>query len=160
MSLTTPSDAEPAPLRVVEEVSAGGIVVDAVDGRAYSAVISRRNRVGKLEWCLPKGHLEPGETPSQAATREIAEETGIRAQVLRHLGSIDYWFAGDVTRVHKVVHHYLLSATGGYLTHELDPDGEVVEAQWVPLADLRERLAYPNERRLVLLAQSLLEGAR
>ncbi|MDR1393416.1 MAG: NUDIX hydrolase [Bifidobacteriaceae bacterium] len=147
-----------ATLPVVEEVSAGGLVVDAIDGVAHAAVIARRNRGGRLEWCLPKGHLEDGETPAAAAVREILEETGIRGQVIRHLGSIDYWFVGQSHRVHKVVHHYLLSAQEGQLTAENDPDAEAEEAAWVPLDELRERLAYPNERRLVQMARRLLDG--
>jgi len=143
---------------VSEEVSAGGLVVDAIDGVAQAAVIARRNRNGRLEWCLPKGHLESGETPAQAAVREIREETGIQGQVLRHLGTIDYWFAGEQTRVHKVVHHYLLSAVEGTLTAQNDPDAEAVAAEWVPLDQLRGRLAYPNERRLVQVASTLLES--
>ncbi|MDR1118873.1 MAG: NUDIX hydrolase [Bifidobacteriaceae bacterium] len=143
-------------LPVVEEVSAGGLVVDAIGGVAHAAVIARRNRGGRLEWCLPKGHLEPGETPQQAAVREILEETGIRGQVIKRLGSIDYWFVGRDHRVHKIVHHYLLSAQGGSLTSENDPDAEAEEAAWVPLGELRERLAYPNERRLVQVARRLL----
>lgn len=145
-------------LPVVDETSAGGLVVDVVDGRALAAVIARRNRAGHLEWCLPKGHLEGDETAAEAAVREIAEETGIVGMVLRHLATIDYWFAGFDRRVHKVVHHYLLSALGGSLTIENDPDHEAQDAAWVPLEDLHERLAYPNERRVVALARDVLAG--
>ncbi|MDR1799484.1 MAG: NUDIX hydrolase [Bifidobacteriaceae bacterium] len=145
-------------LPVAEEVSAGGLVVDAIDGIAQAAIIARRNRGGKLEWCLPKGHVEVGETPVEAAVREVQEETGIVGSVVKHLGTIDYWFLGDDRRVHKVVHHYLLSAQGGELTSANDPDEEAEAAAWVPLADLRDRLAYPNERRLVQVARKLLEG--
>jgi len=53
------------------------------------------------------------ETPEQAAVREIMEETGITGRVLRHLATIDYWFAGHEHRVHKVVHHFLLEAVSG-----------------------------------------------
>ncbi|MDR3360514.1 MAG: NUDIX hydrolase [Bifidobacteriaceae bacterium] len=153
-----PEQARP-PLPVVEEVSAGGLVVDAIGGVAHAAVIARRNRGGRLEWCLPKGHVEAGETPPEAAVREILEETGIAGQVIRHLGSVDYWFVGRANRVHKVVHHYLLSAQGGELTADNDPDAEAEDAAWVPLAELRERLAYPNERRLVQLARRVLDGS-
>lgn len=145
-------------LPVVNETSAGGLVVDVVDGRAIAAVIARRNRAGRLEWCLPKGHLEGEETAADAAVREIAEETGIVGMVLRHLATIDYWFAGFDRRVHKVVHHYLLSALGGELTVENDPDHEAQDAAWVPLDELTERLAYPNERRIVMLAKDVLAG--
>ncbi|MDR3201942.1 MAG: NUDIX hydrolase [Bifidobacteriaceae bacterium] len=146
-------------LPVVAELSAGGLVVEARDGEAFAAIIARRNRAGRLEWCLPKGHIETGETPAAAAVREIREETGIMGQVLRHLGTIDYWFLGGQHRVHKVVHHYLLSALGGRLTHEGDPDAEAEDAQWVRLTELRARLAYPNERRLASAANAVLLGS-
>lgn len=145
-------------LPVVDETSAGGIVIRVEDGVAYTAVIARRNRAGRLEWCLPKGHLEGEETAPEAAVREIAEETGIEGRVLRHLATIDYWFVGDKRRVHKVVHHYLLEALGGELTIENDPDQEAEDVAWVALADVASRLAYPNERRVVATARDVLAG--
>ena len=69
----------PAPTRaayalpIVEETSAGGLVIDSSTGEPRAAVIARRNRAGRREWCLPKGHLEGTETPEEAAIREIAE---------------------------------------------------------------------------------------
>ncbi|TDE98757.1 NUDIX hydrolase [Occultella glacieicola] len=145
-------------LPVVDETSAGGLVVRVVGGAAFTAVIARRNRAGRLEWCLPKGHLEGAETAEEAAVREIAEETGIEGQVLRHLATIDYWFAGSDRRVHKVVHHYLLEALGGELTTENDPDHEAEAVAWVALSDVAARLAYPNERRVVATARDMLTG--
>jgi len=134
-------------LPVVEETSAGGLVVSMIDGVAHAAVIARRNRAGRLEWCLPKGHLEGEETPEEAAVREIAEETGITGEIRTRLGVIDYWFSGDGRRVHKV-HHFLLESVSGELTVEGDPDGEAEDVAWIALADLGARLSYPNERRL------------
>ena len=145
-------------LPVVDETSAGGLVVDVQDGMAYAAVIARRNRAGRLEWCLPKGHLEGAETAPEAAVREIFEETGISGRVLRHLATIDYWFAGTDRRVHKLVHHFLLEATGGELTTLNDPDQEAEDVAWVHLDDVASRLAYPNERRVVATARDVLTG--
>ena len=145
-------------LPVIDETSAGGLIIDVQAGRAVTAVIARRNRGGRQEWCLPKGHLEGRETAEQAAVREIAEETGISGRVLRHLATIDYWFAGDDHRVHKVVHHFLLEATGGDLTTENDPDHEAEDVAWVDLEDVSRRLAYPNERRIVAAAREILVG--
>ncbi|GAB2464316.1 hypothetical protein GCM10007967_18440 [Xylanimonas ulmi] len=146
-------------LPVVDETSAGGVVVRAArpgeDG-PQAAVIVRRNRAGRLEWCLPKGHLEGAETPQQAAIREVREETGIVGEIRTTLGVIDYWFSGETRRVHKVVHHYLLSMTGGRLTVEDDPDQEAEDAFWVPVSTLPERLSYPNEQRLAVVARQLL----
>src|SRR5699024_7305052 len=145
-------------LPVVDETSAGGLVVTVFEGRAYTAIIARRNRAGRLEWCLPKGHLEGMETAQEAAVRDIAAETGITGRVLGHLATIDYWFAGHDRRVHKVVHHYLLEALGGALTTENDPDHEAEDVAWVSLAQVASRLAYPNERRVVATARDILAG--
>jgi len=140
----------------VEETSAGGLVVDLLGEPRRAAVIARRNRAGRVEWCLPKGHLEDGETPEQAAVREIAEETGIEGRVLSSLGIIDYWFSAEGRRIHKLVHHYLLEATGGELTIEGDPDHEAIDVAWVALDDLGARLAFPNERRIAREATARL----
>lgn len=143
-------------LPTVEEVSAGGIVVDASTDLLNVAIIARLNRGGRLEWCLPKGHPENQENNEQAAVREIEEETGIQGRVLTALGSIDYWFTVSGHRVHKTVHHFLLLATGGHLTIENDPDHEAVDVAWVPLADLGRKLSFPNERRIADLAREVL----
>ena len=131
--------ATPSPGRYlpwVEERSAGGVVVDIHEGAARTAVIARRNRAGRVEWCLPKGHIEPGESLLETAVREVAEETGITGRVLAELGTIDYWFAAGDKRVHKFVHHYLLEATGGVLTIDNDLDQEAIDVAWFPLHEV------------------------
>lgn len=133
-------------LRKVEEVSAGGLVVDRSGTVAQAALIARLDRRGRLLWSLPKGHLESGESAEDAAVREVQEETGIRGRVLGPLGTIDFWFVAEDRRVHKTVHHYLLEADGGELS---DADIEVTEVAWVPLPEVRDRLAYADERRLL-----------
>ncbi len=157
---------EPVPVPVaptrrlpwVEERSAGGVVVDVFEGSARTAVIARRNRAGRVEWCLPKGHIEPGETLPETAAREVAEETGIVGRVLAELGTIDYWFAAGDKRVHKFVHHYLLEALGGNLTTENDPDQEAIDVAWFPLAEVHNHLTFPNERRIAKAAWERLAG--
>lgn len=140
----------------VEEISAGGVVVDISDSDLRVAVIARLNRGGRLEWCLPKGHPEGGENNQEAAIREIAEETGIEGEILAALGSIDYWFTVSGHRVHKTVHHFLLRATGGELTIENDPDAEAVDVAWVRIDELAKKLSFPNERRIADLAREVL----
>lgn len=148
----------PRRLPAVEERSAGGVIVDIVDGMARIAVIARRNRAGRIEWCLPKGHIEAGETLAQTAAREVAEETGIVGRVLIELGIIDYWFAAGDRRIHKYVHHYLLEATGGDLTIDNDPDHEAIDVAWLPLHDAHRHLTFPNERRIAREAWQRLAG--
>lgn len=144
---------------VVDEVSAGGLVVKVVGGVPYVAVIARRNRSGRREWCLPKGHLEPGESAADAAVREVAEETGITGHIVASLASIEYWFSSYERRIHKTVHHYLLEYVRGEVTVEGDPDQEAEEAAWVRLDKVCQLLAYPNEKRVVSIALELLYPA-
>src|ERR1700732_3416849 len=135
-------------LRTVHETSAGGLVIDGIDGpkeSQFAALIGRIDRRGRMLWSLPKGHIELGETAEQTAIREVAEETGIQGSVLAALGRIDYWFVTDGRRVHKTVHHYLMRFSGGELS---DDDVEVAEVAWVPIPELPSRLAYADERRL------------
>lgn len=148
--------AHPPQLPVAQETSAGGLVITVKNGQPYAAIIARRNRAGKIEWCLPKGHLEYGESPQQAALREVREETGIHGRILAHLATIDYWFSGNERRVHKVVHHYLMDYVSGHPTVDGDPDHEAEEAAWIPLKNMLHQLAYPNERRIVSMALELL----
>ncbi|MBB4687263.1 NUDIX hydrolase [Amycolatopsis jiangsuensis] len=138
-------------LTTVDETSAGGLVLDA--DREHAVLIGRLDRHGRLLWSLPKGHIEDGETVEQTAVREVKEETGISARVLRPLGTIDYWFVAQQRRVHKTVHHFLLESTGGALS---DEDVEVTEVAWVRLAELETTLAYADERKLVRKAGELL----
>ena len=141
--------------RRVNEYSAGGLVLD-LDGEVpLGALIGRTDRRGRLLWSLPKGHIEVGETAEQAAIREVAEETGITGEILAELGTIDFWFVAEGRRIHKTVRHFLLRATGGELS---DADVEVSAVAWVPLPEIRERLAYPDERGLVDAAGRLLAG--
>jgi 8-oxo-dGTP pyrophosphatase MutT (NUDIX family) len=134
-------------------------VIDVQDGAARIAVIARRNRAGRVEWCLPKGHLEPGETLAETAAREVAEETGILGRVIESLGTIDYWFSTPERRIHKVVHHFLLEATGGELSIDGDPDAEAIDVRWVSLEEVGEHLTFPNERRIAQAAWERLAGS-
>ena len=136
----------------VEETSAGGFVL-AADGSPRIAVIGRRNRGGRIDWCVPKGHLEESETVEQAALREIAEETGLEASIIESLGSIHYEFSTPTSIIAKTVHHFLMKQTGGELTIENDPDKEAVDIRWVNIDLLHAELTHENERRLALIVQ-------
>ena len=132
----------------VDEVSAGGLVVDTTG--KLGLLIGRRDlkdASGKrILWSLPKGHIEEGETPEQAALREVQEETGIESIIEKSLGVIDFWFMAGGKRIHKTVHHYLFRENGGLLAPQ---ESEVDEVAWFPLAEIVERLAYPDEKKLI-----------
>ena len=111
---------------------------------------------GKAEgtWALPKGLVGSGEQPEDAAAREVEEETGVRARLVRKLGDVRYvytqtWGNGRGQRIFKIVSFYLFRYSGGRLgdlpaalAHEVE------EARWLPLEDAPSLLAYRGEREM------------
>jgi len=132
----------------VDEVSAGGLVIDTTGTKGL--LIGRRDlkdaKQERLLWSLPKGHIEAGETPEQAAIREVAEETGITSEITKSLGVIDFWFMAGGKRIHKTVHHYLFREVGGTLQPQIT---EVDDVGWFPLEEIVSKLAYPDEKKLI-----------
>lgn len=132
----------------VDEVSAGGLVIN--ESGTKGLLIGRRDLKDatheRLLWSLPKGHIEAGETPEEAAIREVAEETGIQSEIARELGIIDFWFMAGGKRIHKTVHHYLFREVGGTLAPQVS---EVDDVGWFPLEEIISLLAYPDEKKLI-----------
>jgi len=129
------------------EHSAGGIVVHG------QQVLLIHDRYGR--WTFPKGHVEAGETPEQAAVREVWEETGVRATAGRRLGQIGYALPSGND---KQVAYYYMTYEGG----EIRPlEQEVREARWLSFDDAQEhvqRYGYPGYRALLRKAVELSTG--
>lgn len=137
--------ARPGPAE--EQHSAGGIVVRGEEVLLIATAGGRR-------WQLPKGHLEPGERPDEAAVREVREETGVSGRVLAPLQGIDYSFVErGLRRIQKHVDYYLLAFEGGSET-DFDPE-EVVAARWFPWEEALAKLSHANERRVAEQAWTL-----
>ena len=132
----------------MDEVSAGGLVIDSsgTQGLLIGRIDHKDSTGKRILWSLPKGHIEKGETPEQAAVREVAEETGITSSITRSLGVIDFWFMAGGQRIHKTVHHFMFTEVSGELTPQIS---EVDEVSWFPLAEIVDRLAYPDEKKLI-----------
>jgi 8-oxo-dGTP pyrophosphatase MutT (NUDIX family) len=138
------------PLR---EFSAGGVVVRRFRGRPFIAAV--RVKDGSV-LALPKGHIDPGESPAEAATRELREETGVHGTLVEKLRDIRYWYVRGGRRVLKVVSFFLFRYRSGSIE---DHDHEVLAAEWVPLDEAPKLLSYRGEREVAAAAQSRVERA-
>lgn len=138
------------------EASAGGVVIRENAGSWEVAVIRPH---GRNLWALPKGHVDPGETPEQTAAREVREETGLIATLVASLGEIRYVYQFRGQRIFKRVHFYLFRYQAGELgVLPPGPRVEVDEARWVPLAQLVPVLGYKGEKSIAARAVRLLRA--
>lgn len=141
--------ARPVP-RIDHQHSAGGLIVRGDRILLISTQEGRR-------WQLPKGHLEAGETPEQAALREVREETGVTGSIVAPLPGVEYWFFDKGARIHKKVDYFLLDYVSG------DPANfdarEVSGAGWFSWEAGISRLTFENERRVVTRARDILVPA-
>lgn len=137
-----------------EERSAGGVVYRVVDGKPLFLLIRDSYR----NWGFPKGHLEAGEAPEQAAVREVAEETGLGAIALRgEIDTIDWYFRFRGRLVHKVCHFYLME------TEESDTSPQRAEGitacRWIEFSEAETLVSYANARDVLRRAQSMVSSS-
>jgi len=149
------SETHSAPPARALERSAGGVVVRGIE--MVAIVPTRRAADGSRVLALPKGHIDRGETPIEAAQREVREETGIVADPLCELGEARYWYRRDGQTIPKSVSFFLFSFLEGDTS---DHDEEVEEVRWIGLAEAQRELTHAAEREIVERAVKYLEEGR
>lgn len=141
-------------LPMLREFSAGAVVLRQMRNQWWVAVIEpgregepedRKNTVA-----LPKGNIDSGEKPVEAATREVWEETGLRARPVTKLADIKYTYFrkwSDNARIFKVVSFFLMKYQSGQIG-DITPEmrHEVRRAWWMPLEEAAKKLSYSGEK--------------
>lgn len=136
-------------MRTVIAVSAGGLVFD---DHGNVVITARPSFKGETLWGFPKGLVEDGETPEEAAVREVKEETGLDAEISGPAEQIAYWYvqpasAGqERSRVHKTVHYFPMKRTGGDPTQH---DSETLEVRVIPVAEAISLISFGTEKQLL-----------
>lgn len=125
------------------EFSAGGIVYK--DGKVL--MIKVKTLSGKYVWTFPKGHIEKGEKKEEAAIREVEEETGVRSEIKKDLGSFTYYFKDkDGVLVKKTVFWYLMEPL---FQAELKTPGKVLEVKWIDIKEAEKIISYDSDRTII-----------
>lgn len=95
---------------MIEAISCGGVVI-----HKGKVLLLYKNQNGKyIGWVLPKGTIEKGESYKQTALREVKEETGASAKIIRYVGKTQYNFRVADDMINKTVHWYLMVADSFY----------------------------------------------
>jgi 8-oxo-dGTP pyrophosphatase MutT (NUDIX family) len=139
----------------MDQISAGGVAFRWMNSEPEIAIVSVKP---KLRWQLPKGIVDPGESPQATAIREVREEAGVDTDLIKLIETIEYWYRsvkyGKPVRYHKFVHFYLLEFKSGNVA---DHDHEVEEARWVSFDEALEMLDFKGEREVVEKAHEVIK---
>jgi 8-oxo-dGTP pyrophosphatase MutT (NUDIX family) len=134
------------------EVSAGGIVYRRVGVEPARFLLIRDSYDN---WGFPKGHLEDGESPADAARRETGEETGLDRLVLQGpIRVIDWHFRFRGRHIHKYCHFFLFESSNGEPCPQLDEG--ITDCQWRSLDEALDLLSYDNARGVLKRAGEMV----
>lgn len=126
--------------------AAGGVIYRVSRGEA-EFLVARRPRY--KDWTLPKGKLDPGEGPQEAALREVREETGYSCRTVAEVGSIGYQLRSGRR---KAVRYWLMRAEEG----KFEVNAEVDKVRWLSASDAAKRLSYRKDRAVLARGSAMV----
>jgi 8-oxo-dGTP pyrophosphatase MutT (NUDIX family) len=140
--------------RAQRETSAGGVVFRrGPDGDPRFLLIRDSYR----NWGFPKGHLEVGEPPADAARREVSEETGLRDLLLHGpIRVIDWYFRFRGKTIHKFCHFFLFESKRGEPVPQTDEG--ITDCAWHPPDEAQRTISYDNARAVLEQATDMVRA--
>ena len=140
---------------MIEAVSCGGVVI--YRGKILTLYKSYKNKYDG--WLLPKGTVEAGEEYKETALREVAEESGVHASIIKYVGKSQYSFSIPDDVVEKEVHWYLMMANSYYSKPQREE--YFVDSGYYKFHEAYHLLKFSNERQILEMAyQQYLELRR
>ena len=140
-------------LSLKKDFSAGGIVWDPPAKKVLMIYVQNLGR--QKVWTFPKGHPEAKETDEQAALREVQEETGWEAKILRHLMDVRYFYVHKDTKYKKRVRWFFMAPARKI--GEFNPD-EILDCEWIPLDEAQMRITYETDKKLLEKLRELVSS--
>jgi len=126
------------------QFAAGGVVIKRENDELKVLLI--KDSYGHWTWA--KGHIEEGESPEEAAVREISEETGLsKVKIIGLLGKQEYYFTFNDKKIFKTVHVFLLNAD--VEEKIVVQTEEIQEAVWCSPEDALNTIEYEGSRALL-----------
>ena len=127
-------------------VSCGGVVI--FRGKI---LVLYKNYKGRYEgWVLPKGTVEPGEEYAETALREVREESGVNASIIKYIGASQYSFSVPEGEVCKDVHWYLMMADSYYSKPQREE--YFLDSGYYKYHEAYHLLKFPNEKQILEMA--------
>ncbi|GIW61152.1 MAG: hydrolase [Patescibacteria group bacterium] len=143
------------------EFSAGGVVFrkkpSAILGKMAIEVLLGQHSQHR-GWVFPKGligDIKKGELKEETAIREVKEETGITARILKELTPIEYWYEWQGEKRKKKVYYFLMEYVSG---DTKDHDFEMANVEWVPIDKVENRLTFASDKKVWQEAKKLILG--
>ena len=126
------------------QFSAGGIVYKKESGKIFVLVSQHSGHHG---WVFPKGligdHIKE-EGKEETAVREVEEETGVRAKIIKEIPPVTYWYNWEGEKIKKTVYYYIMEYLSGDITKH---DAEMENVEWLLIDEVEKRLTYPSDKK-------------